>query len=457
MTKFLIRKEPFGGVVCNTSDNDNVLFVNAKAYSVISAISERKTDPEIIAQLQSAYESLPARKCLSFISRYRRLFTEPSEWNLFLEIGDEDSAVNCDAKRAPALHMPLDFYWETTRKCNLRCLHCYNNSGPSGAHPNKQQIEKVFEDLDGVSLRTVTISGGEALLRKDIREIVERMRKQTFCLVLGTNGTLINDQNADWIADNCNYVNLSLDAPFAKEYDAFRGKTGSFLECESGLRKLLCRDVNIVAQTTISKYNINSLEKLADFLLDCGVSQWSCRFPFFTGNINNNKDVFLNKNEQLLCQNIIESVYEKYKAEFVDLALGLSIPWSYEKPYQKLTNKNRHVSCAAGTVLAVLHADGTMAPCQLFSETDNKSDPIWESSIYDQWHNAKCFVDMRNIELKELSPCWTCSNANAGCGGGCRARAYIKDGHLYGSDSECGYRPENAISKDDICGRPAER
>jgi radical SAM protein with 4Fe4S-binding SPASM domain len=441
MSDFLLRREPFGGVLCNTADNDNVMFVNHHAFFILKSISAGMQDSDIEQRYLNGL-GVPDRPIGSSISKYRRLLNDKRYWADFLTLGDEETSIDLEADTVPALHMPLDFYWETTRKCNLRCVHCYNNSGPNGAHPRHDDVQKVFSDIEGVSFRVVTLSGGEVLLRTDLPNILRRIRMQAHCLMVGTNGTLLNDEMADLVGENCDFVNLSVDAPFSEDYDNFRGKPGSFADCIKGAKMLVDRGVSVIAQTTISHYNIDTLERLANYLLDLGVRQWSCRFPFFTGQITNNRDVFLSKEEQLKRRREVESLYERYHTRFDDMALGMSIPWSFDKPYKPTVNRNSPVTCAAGTVLGVLHADGTMAPCQLFSETSNKSAPIWDSSIYEQWQNADCFKRMRSIRLHDLTPCSTCSNANHGCGGGCRARAYIRDGHLNGNDSECGYRSE---------------
>jgi len=119
--------------------------------------------------------------------------------------------------------------------------------------------------------------------------------------------------------------------------------------------------------------------------------------------------------------------------------MGTKYSWSSDSCSTK-QQSDRLITCAAGTIMAALLADGSLAPCPLFSGTDFKSAPIWNSSLSDTWSNADCFKKMRSISLREISTCYECCNSIfCGPNVGCRARAYMEFGTIYAPDPDCGY------------------
>lgn len=70
-----------------------------------------------------------------------------------------------------------DMAWlDLTRKCQLNCLHCYNDSGPRGGHGTMTRADwiRVLEELAALGTRHVQLIGGEPTLHPDAPELVTR-------------------------------------------------------------------------------------------------------------------------------------------------------------------------------------------------------------------------------------------------------------------------------------------
>ena len=83
--------------------------------------------------------------------------------------------------------------WNITRACNLKCVHCYNDSGV-GKPCNElstEEAKKVLDDLGRFGVPSVLFSGGEPLMRPDLFELIEYTRAKGLRAVISTNGTLI--------------------------------------------------------------------------------------------------------------------------------------------------------------------------------------------------------------------------------------------------------------------------
>ena len=88
--------------------------------------------------------------------------------------------------------------WNTTRTCNLNCIHCYSKSTSQyyEGELSTDEGKQLIDDLAEFKVPSILFSGGEPLIRKDIFELIEYATSKGLRAVLSTNGTLINQKVA---------------------------------------------------------------------------------------------------------------------------------------------------------------------------------------------------------------------------------------------------------------------
>ncbi len=154
--------------------------------------------------------------------------------------------------------------WNLTRRCNLQCRHCYTTSADH-AFPGElthQQAMGVLENLGEFKIPALILSGGEPLMRMDLFEIAERARRMKMYLALSTNGTAIEGETAERVADiGFDYVGISIDGIGATN-DWFRGKEGAFDKALAGVRACKARGVRVGLRFTITQENASQLPDL---------------------------------------------------------------------------------------------------------------------------------------------------------------------------------------------------
>ncbi|MDI6857450.1 MAG: radical SAM protein [Dehalococcoidia bacterium] len=176
--------------------------------------------------------------------------------------------------RVPAhmLHFSVDkkpvVVWNVTRRCNLRCVHCYADAGGKSLPDELTAAEglRLIDDLAAFGVPTILFSGGEPLTRDDLFPLVAHAVAKGIRCVLSTNGTLITpDTAADIRRAGFSYVGVSLDG-MAATNDRIRGKKGAFDEALRGAR--YCRDagVRVGLRFTVHAMNIDDLPPLLDLL-----------------------------------------------------------------------------------------------------------------------------------------------------------------------------------------------
>ena len=152
--------------------------------------------------------------------------------------------------------------WNLTRRCNLRCRHCYTTSAdvnfPGELTP--EQAMETLEDLGAYGIPALILSGGEPLVQRDLFQIATRAREMGMFLALSTNGTQIHGETADRVAEiGFDYVGISLDG-IGDTNDWFRGKHGAFDQAVAGVRACKERGVKVGDELHLPKALLKQIE-----------------------------------------------------------------------------------------------------------------------------------------------------------------------------------------------------
>lgn len=129
-----------------------------------------------------------------------------------------------------AIHKKPIVVWNTTKQCNLKCVHCYfdaRNQKDKG-EITTEEAKEIILDLAEFKAPVLLFSGGEPLMKKDIFELAKFAKDKGLRTVFSTNGTLITMDIAKKIKEvGISYVGISLDG-VKENNDKFRGKKGAF-------------------------------------------------------------------------------------------------------------------------------------------------------------------------------------------------------------------------------------
>ena len=158
--------------------------------------------------------------------------------------------------------------WNVTRRCNLKCLHCYAQAtaGPAQDELSHQAALDLLRDLKDFGAPVILFSGGEPLLRPDLFDLVDRAVAHGMRAVISTNGTLISRDLAWRLKDlGLSYVGISLDGA-AAVHDRFRGESGSFAAAMAGVRH--CREMGLKVglRFTVSRLNYREVPAIFDLV-----------------------------------------------------------------------------------------------------------------------------------------------------------------------------------------------
>lgn len=265
--------------------------------------------------------------------------------------------------RASKGRTPLVVVLNISFRCNLRCGYCY---GQYFSRKEKDfstgELLALIESLSKLGTRSITLGGGEPLIRDDIGIIINKVKEHGIECGMNTNGTLIPGRIEELRA--IDMVTVSIDGP-KENNDANRGD-GSYEKIMAGIDKALEAGIRIHTTTVITRYNYNAVDSIVKMAEEKGM-QAEFNFLFNQSEDKDYSDKFMAENDSL--RKAVKRIVELKKQ-------GAPILFS-EEVYQYIANWPDYrkriimgrdpsfdfIPCYAGRFMMFIDADGRVYPC----------------------------------------------------------------------------------------------
>ena len=357
--------------------------------------------------------------------------------------GVEKSGHGHPKSDTPALRLVA---WETTRNCNLNCVHCRAAAtcGPYDGELDTQAAFNLLDQIAEVAKPIIILTGGEPLLRDDIFDIAKYGDKLGMRMVMAPNGTLVTRETADQMADaGIQRISVSLDGATAESHDKFRGVKGAYQGALDGIANAKAAGIEFQINTTITKTNLDQIPKILALAEKLGAVAHHIFLLVPTG-----------RGKYIVDQEIDAQEYEKTLNWFYDqkdktpLQLKATCAPHYyrilrqraREDGQKVTFESHGLDavtrgCLAGTGFCFISHRGIVQPCGFL---DLNCGDVTQQTFGDIWNKSDHFVKLRDFGQLE-DKCGYCEYRKV-CGG-CRARAYEATGDYMAEEPLCQYEP----------------
>ena len=175
---------------------------------------------------------------------------------------------------------PLFLAWQITNRCQARCLHCCEESGPDKAWKDeltKEEALKLARDTVAAGVPYAAFGGGEPLAVPHIWEVLRILVEGGVELKLETNGLPIGEDKADLLAEwKAQCIQISIDGATAKTHEAVR-PGGDFHGAVASISRLVRRGLKPEFVFVPNKVNAKEAVDAYRMAMDLG-----CR-TFVTG------------------------------------------------------------------------------------------------------------------------------------------------------------------------------
>jgi 12,18-didecarboxysiroheme deacetylase len=158
--------------------------------------------------------------------------------------------------------------WNVTRRCNLKCVHCYAHAKNQRFGNELTTVEgrALIDDLAAFGAPVLLLSGGEPLIRPDLPELAAYAVERGMRAVISTNGTLIDPTMARTLKEiGLSYVGISIDGTEAVN-DRFRGVAGAYKRAMEGIRNCRAAGIKVGLRFTINCLNAGEIPAIFDLL-----------------------------------------------------------------------------------------------------------------------------------------------------------------------------------------------
>ena len=362
-----------------------------------------------------------------------------------------------DSKRLPShlLQFSADkkpvVVWNCTRRCNLKCVHCYSQS-ENRQYPGELTTDEglaLLEDLAQFGVPVTLFSGGEPLVRQDLFTLIERTVKLGMRAVISTNGTLITAGVAEKLkAFNLSYVGVSLDG-LKDVNDRFRGVSGAFEKALAGIRNCQKAGIKVGLRFTITNRNAAEVDGIFDLLRQENIPRVCFYHLVYAGR---GSKLMSEDLDHEATRRIVDSIIDRTaalhregrKVEVLTVDNHADGPYLYQR---MLREKNPR----AADVLALLqmnrgNSSGAGIGCISWDGAVH-ADQFWRHVSFGNVRErpfSEIWTDVSNplmAKLKDKRPhvkgrCATCRFLDI-CGGNFRVRAEAATGDLWQPDPAC--------------------
>lgn len=334
--------------------------------------------------------------------------------------------------------------WNITRRCNLRCLHCYINAGePDENELTTEEAMDLIDQFSQVGVPLILFTGGEPLMRHDLFKLAQYARGKGIKIALSTNGTLITREVASRLADSgFSYIGVSLDSISPGFHDYFRGVKGAFTMAIAGIRNAIDAGLDVGLRFTLTSRNIDEVPSYIEFAVSLGVKRITFYHLSAPGRARElSRDWWYTPTQYVKFINNLIKYAEEYAGKLeIETTLGpfdgVYIALKLAKSREELENYLRFVESTGGCGRKIIsiYPNGDVYPCQFIDFI--KLGNVRERRLVDILSESNLDLFINTDKYLRGPKCSSCVFKRY-CKGGDRARAYYLSGDVYGDDPLC--------------------
>jgi MoaA/NifB/PqqE/SkfB family radical SAM enzyme len=288
-----------------------------------------------------------------------------------------------------------------TNRCNLRCTYCYAKvSDRQMEDLSKTDIFLMIDALKKAGTVLIVLSGGEPLIRDDVGEIIDYVRKKNLMCEVLTNGYPVEKRIDD--LKKVDSLCISIDGD-EQTHDRGRGK-GSYATAVRALEAALAHNISTRIHATITTNNISSLRYLINLAQTYGV-RVNCAIA-----AKHTEDKSLNFNDKE-----IREFYKRLKEykkkgclilnaySTLDYLANWPLSFSYVNNNGDETSGIKLIPCKRKDFTCYINTDGKLYPCATIWGKNGLS--VLDKGVQEAWDNLlnlRCRACITEVEANEL-------------------------------------------------------
>ncbi len=293
---------------------------------------------------------------------------------------------------------PLQFHWEITSACNLRCMHCYASAKAVPDEGAADQVDtldwnyciEMVDIMEGMGVVQINYLGGEPLIEKRFFDLLEETVNRGIDITFPTNGVLLDEERLQKLWDlGMRYITISLDSADPGTFERIRGTKGIFDRVVENIKAAKKMGFGVIVNAVATKLNAGEFPELIELLLtlEADVLKVIDEFPVGRGMTNIERLMLTPEEYQEFYRYMLEEIEPKY-ADRIEIRLNPRFTMTRTRetdPVEEMDGDDYR--CSAGRAQCFCTADGDIYPCYLFygekefvvgNVHDRRFEAIWQ-------------------------------------------------------------------------------
>ena len=324
--------------------------------------------------------------------------------------------------------------WAITNSCNLKCLHC---RGMAEEELDTRTLLRVAEEIPSLRPRWVILEGGEVLLRDELLQVIDILRRDNVKVYLISNGMLLTREIARKLADLDVNLMISIDGADRKSYERTR-KGASFDRLKEAVALAAEHHILDSCPVTIGKHNHRQIGELFQFVKEIGFEKTTIL------GLKPCKDY----GEYVLSGGEYEALFSSIIQLSKTHEMDVYVDEPFFKPFLKEHNIRFSTDGENGILVPeisrcifgeymFIETNGDVKPCTfapvvMGNVGERPLDEVWA-----KMRDSELLREMTDLSNR-ASPCSECDYLHE-CGG-CRSRTFALTGSWTASDPSCPFK-----------------
>ncbi|MDJ0784234.1 MAG: radical SAM protein [Desulfosarcinaceae bacterium] len=339
------------------------------------------------------------------------------------------------------LALPRTVTFAITNRCNLRCAHCWPQSGPLDNAPEVPAADALalIDTMVALGASHITLTGGEPLTHPEWWTLLRHACSHPGVaeVRLQTNAILLDPATVAKFATlaTCRLVlQISLEGADAVHHDRVRGE-GSFDQTMAGIHLLLAGGLaaHICITFTEMAHNFDAIPQLLSLVDRMGIEQ------FVTGTLVPGGRAAASVGMAPPTAEQTEQLVSRYqtdagfKARYDRIGNIAALEW-LRAPADSAE------SCCRLIETPYVTADGRLYPCVMLHASESAANGLFERGVtaavtdtIDAWARLQ---QVQRDRRHRIDACRRC-RLNATCRAGCMGRAFAAYGDFYAVEDRC--------------------
>ena len=312
---------------------------------------------------------------------------------------------------AARLVVPYSMLYLPTLLCGHNCRYCYADArkSPGDNELTPVELERLMDEAVSLRFSSVSFSGGDPFLRKDIFELIDIVFSHGFASDVPTKSPLTERQIQRLVDIGVGRIQISLDSPFdAEVVEHLTGRSNYFPAIMKTLMMLGESGFRVGITAVVTSLTIDSVPRMAEFYADLGFVN-RVGFAQLSPSIYREfPELYPSPEKYEWLEAAIDPIKSKYSHIRINCGT-LKDPGNMTVEERREWFEGRPV-CSGGKYAFVLLPDGKVTVCE-----DLSYHPAFivgdlrQQTIMEMWHSPEMLKLMRpEKQAFEGSPCYDC-------------------------------------------------